>query len=156
MLIISLKIRFLPTKKLESSKYWYGKRGMVLLGGMLTWWHTSEPDSARNTTTSMVDRFVDMIVENDGDVTVALSVALLEALVDYIENTFVTVKRLALVSDNGPHFASYDMIMAIGEINRRLDASGSHLRISSYDFTEPQWDKDMYVYDSSRVIILLH
>lgn len=100
----------------------------------------------------LLTRFLDIVVDgNDGLQDVAVSAACLEAVLWYIRKEFPQVKKVVLLSDNGPHFSSHDMLGFITFLNRRLrkdDESGvafpasEVLQIVRYMFTESQCGKD--------------
>lgn len=105
---------------------------MTLLGAMLTW---------RDATNAVQTRYVDIIPSYSTSVDVSLSMQLVEALVFFVAENIPDVDRLHVVSDNGPHFASHDMLLWMHSLNHQLHNANHLLRIVTYDFPEPTTGK---------------
>lgn len=106
----------------ETSKDWYGKAGMSLLGAMLIFYVRVEDASVdEGFRRVLMTRYVDMVPEgNDGVQDVAYSAGMFEALLHHIEGSYPSITGVVLVSDNGPHFSSHSMLFAMHELNKRL------------------------------------
>lgn len=85
--------------------------------------------------------FEDIVIDGDGDQDVTTSSAMIEALVRSLSKTYPWIRKVVFVSDNGSHFASYDIMYVIYRMNARLHAEGSNLMVVRYVFTEAQWGK---------------
>jgi hypothetical protein len=78
-----------------------------------------------------------MIPSQSTEVDVPLSMQLVEALVFYIAEHIPDVRHIYFVSDNGPHFASHDMLLWMESLNQQLGDANHTLVILAYDFPEP-------------------
>lgn len=116
-------------KAQESSKDWFGKGGMSVLGAHVN----------IRIDHNISSHFLDLIVNGDGDQDVATSIALVDALVHHIRKTYPQIKSMFIISDNGSHFSSFDMLYFIHRLNERL--KDMEFRVARWIFTEPQWGK---------------
>ncbi len=85
--------------------------------------------------------FVDIVIDGDGDQDVSTSTAMIEALIRSLSKTYPWIRKVVFVSDNGSHFASYDIMYAIFSMNARFVAEGVDLMVVRNVFTEAQWGK---------------
>lgn len=113
----------------ESSRDWFGKKGRSLLGCLLNVLIDG----------SVASRYIDMIVDGPGDQDVMTSMSLLEALIHHVIEEYPHIKKIYLVSDNGSHFSSFDMIYWMDRINQRIASKG--VQVMDYLFSESQWGK---------------
>lgn len=128
---------------------------MSIFGTMLAFFeHLRSSPLSDETSRVLTTRFIDVILSgNDGMQDVAVSAACLEALLFYIQREMPKKRKVVLLSDNGPHFSSHDMLGFILCLNRRLrrldgepgdvlSPASDVLQIYRYIFTEPQCGKD--------------
>ena len=85
--------------------------------------------------------FVDIVIDGDGDQDVSTSAAMIEALMRSLSISYPWIRKVVLVSDNGSHFSSYDVMYFIYRMNARLHAEGIQIMVVRYVFTEAQWGK---------------
>lgn len=114
-------------KSSESQKDWFGKRGMPLLGAMLLW---IDPNG------KLESHYVDMVLDNDGEQAVDTSMSLLDGLLHYIKLQRRDIQKVYLVSDNGSHFSSHDLVYFLRRLNLVF---GDDLAIAEYMFSEATW-----------------
>lgn len=62
--------------------------------------------------------------------------SLLDALLHHIKSKYPRINRVHLVSDNGSHFASHDLIYFLHRMNIEF---GENLVIVDYVFSEATW-----------------
>lgn len=127
-------------KSIESQKDWFGKRGMPLLGAMLLWVGEDR---------KLQSHYVDMVLDNDGEQDVGTSMSLLDGLLHYIKLKHRGTNKVYLVSDNGSHFASHDVVYFLHRLNLGF---GKDLAIAEYIYSEATWG--LYILNSSTITSL--
>jgi hypothetical protein len=148
VLVMDYMMKVLPRKHDETPKDFYGKSGMSVLGAHLTFMLDGVVYSI----------YVDMISDSDGVQDVQGSLSLMDALYDHILKTYPGINEIIVVSDNGSHFSSHDMLYAAFRFNLAMREAGKKLRIIEYLFCEPQWGKSrlgMYTFVLHVLILML-
>lgn len=85
--------------------------------------------------------YFDIVVDDSGAQDIATSIALFDAVLAEVAKMFPHIKTVTIVSDNGPHFASWEMVYSLVRRNARINAAGNGIFVEEYIFSEPQWGK---------------
>ena len=129
-------MKYISTKSSESSKGFYGKKGMVLCGFMMVFFCPTQQ--------RVVTHYIDVVVDVPNAKTdAATSVAVLEAVLSHVRENYSHLHQVVLNSDNGPHFASYEYLASIAVLNEKIAKKhpGRNFYVSEYLFSEPQTGK---------------